>query len=119
MTGPTDKTPHRRVSDRGRRGQVVTWWREWGQLVTGVWLLIVSLAVLWVGVEFYKSQTATARAAKVSCQRSRQFGPRLIDFYEWAQFTLPSGERKHVLTKDEADLYRASIPKTCPGDPAR
>lgn len=117
MTGPTDKTPARRTGDQGTKGKFVSWWREWGQLVTGVWLLIVSLTVAVVAIQFYNSQAATAKAAKSSCQRSRQFSPRLIDFYEWAQYTIPDGAGpRHVLSHREADLYRASIPTTCPGD---
>jgi hypothetical protein len=116
MTGPTDRTPTRRLSDHGAKGRFVAWWREWGQLVTGVWLLIVSFAVLLVGVEFYKSQAATSRAAKEACVRSRQFGPRLIDFYESAQYRVPSGAVRHVLTHREAGQYRQSIPTSCPGD---
>ena len=116
MTGPTDRTPHRRVTDHGAKGRFVGWWREWGQLVTGIWLIIVSVAVFVVGIQFYKSQADTAKAAKQACIRSRQFSPRLIDFFEFGQYVLPDGQRKHVLSHREAAAYRASIPKTCPGD---
>lgn len=113
--------PQRRESDRGTFRRVLAWWHDWGQLVVGiiavsaaVGLLIVGLEVKGIEQQNARQRTATALAARQSCIRSRQFGPRLIDFYEYAQYTLPRGQRRHVLTHRQAAQYRASIPKTCP-----
>jgi hypothetical protein len=104
MTGPAQRIPHRRASDQGRLGRFRSWWTEWGQLIMGAWLLVVSIVVLWVAVGFWQSQRDTARAARVSCERSKAFGPRVADDYE----------KRGVFTRRELDDYRSSIPRRCP-----
>lgn len=49
-------------------------------------------------------QKATAAAAKVSCQRTRQYGPAFADYFESVG----------VFSAKDAAAYRSSIPKTCP-----
>lgn len=109
MTGPTDKTPHRRTSDQGRKGRARSWWRDYGQLVTGTWLIVVSIVSFWVAIEFYQSQAATSRAAKLNCQRARAYGPALANFFE----------RERAFPGRVLEQYRRTIPKTCPGDPGQ
>lgn len=107
MTGPAKPSPRRRTSDNGWRGSVIAWWRAYGQLFMGAWLLIVSLIVLWVAIRFQQSQAATEHAAQVNCERSRIYGPGLADFFE----------REHAFPAPAIEQYRASIPKACPGSP--
>lgn len=125
MTGPHDDTPARRATDQGALGKARAWWRKWGQLIIGVSVLALAIATFAIGLEvraysqaraqdaaavrLIASQQAaqqqqTAHAAKVSCQRSMQYGHALADFFE----------RERVLSPAAADAYRASIPKSCP-----
>lgn len=104
MTGPARRIPTRRASDKGILGRVRAWWDEWGQLLMGAWLLVVSAVVLWVAVSFYQSQRDTAQAAKVACQRSKKLGPQIADYYA----------RDPAFPQDVLVLYRRTIPKTCP-----
>lgn len=97
-------TPRRRLEDQGRRGRVLAAWRRWGQLATGLWLVVVSVAVMVVSVAFLREQDRTRDAARASCERARSFGPALARAYQ----------RYAILTPAELRAYRATIPETCP-----
>jgi hypothetical protein len=95
--------PSQREADRGRLGRALGWYQRWGLLLTGLWLIGVSLAVLVVAVAFVRSQQTTERNARVACVRGMQIGPWIVKDYEQRQ-ALPSS----VL-----EQYRKLIPKTC------
>jgi hypothetical protein len=69
-----------------------------------LWLIAVSVAVLVVAVAFVRSQQATQRAARASCERSREFGPPLADAYG----------KYGILNDRQLKAYRATLPKSCP-----
>lgn len=94
----------RRLSDQGRGGRIRAFWHQWGNLVTGVWLIIVSVAVLWIGVAFAHNQKTTADSARDSCRRALKFGPALADAYE----------RYDILNPQQLAAYRATLPRSCP-----
>jgi hypothetical protein len=100
---PAD-TPRRRTADQGRIGRLLAFWRAWGLLVTGVWLIAVSACLLVVAVAFYSTQSATEESARVSCERSRVFGPAIANAYE----------RFEILTPEQLEAYRQTIPTACP-----
>jgi hypothetical protein len=107
VTHPPSK--QRRSVDQGPLRGLRAWWERWGDLITAVWLFAVTVVLLWVAIGFKHSQSATATAAKVNCQRSRVYGPGLADFLE----------REHAFPPPVLDKYRLTIPKVCPGDPGR
>jgi hypothetical protein len=98
-----EQHPKRRVGDYGWVGRVLAWYRRWGLLITGLWLIGVSIAVLVVAVAFVDSQQATERNARVACVRSKEIGPWVIRDYADRRVLPPA-----VLAK-----YRELIPKTC------
>lgn len=111
MTGPARRIPARRASDKGRWGQIRAWWDEWGQLIMGAWLGTISVVVVVIALLVWQQQAAsnrrdaaTAKAAKVSCQRSRTLGPQLADYYA----------RDPAFPQDVLALYRRTIPRACP-----
>lgn len=105
MTGPAEPCgPRRRSEDKGRLGKFRAWWREWGQLITGAWLILISCVLLWVAVSFVRSKSATDTAARDSCNRSRIFGPPIANAYE----------KFGVLNTEQLKAYRATIPDVCP-----
>lgn len=126
MTGQRPNNPARRLGDRGIVGRFQTWWWGVGQPILGIFVLLLGVGLFVVGLEVRgfsesrardaavvrqlaeqnaKQQAATAKAARISCNRSRQFGPVIADFYE-----------KNGLNPRLIVQYRASIPKVCPGD---
>lgn len=100
----TDPLPQRRDADHGPLGRLKAFWHQWGTLIQGVWLIIVSAAILIVAVAFYGSQHATDQAAREACVRSRQFGPPLADAYA----------RYRILNPAQLRAYRATLPDSCP-----
>lgn len=103
MTHP-EQTPQRRKVDRGHFRRLRAWWERWGGLVNSLWLFAVTAVVLVVAVQFWHSQAATATAARVACERSRDLGPPVLADYQ----------HRHVLTVKQLERYRTLIPKTCP-----
>lgn len=125
MTGQIRTTPQRRAEDASRFARARAWWQRNGPLVMGPILLVIGIVVVVIAfkVKDYSEQRArdaeavrvialqqaeqqkqTAAAARLSCQRTRQYGPALADYYE----------RERVLPLRVIDEYRRSIPKTCP-----
>lgn len=111
MTGPVADTPQRRKEDAGLLGRARAWWSRWGQIITGVWLFAISLIVVVIALQVRGQQAAsdrrdaaTAAAAKISCQRSRELGPPLADFLE----------REHAFPATVIARYRSTIPRSCP-----
>lgn len=96
--------PRRRLADHGRVGAFLAWWREWGSLITGVWLIAISAVLLVVAFAFYGSQSANARSSQLACERSREFGPALANAYE----------RYRILNPRQLQAYRQTIPSRCP-----
>lgn len=104
MTGPTEEVPRRRAGDDTAKGRLVAWWRRWGQLITGVWLMLVSTILTVLALGFYQQKSDTANAARISCQRSKALGPKLADYYA----------RDPAFPQDVLKLYRRTIPHVCP-----
>jgi hypothetical protein len=52
----------------------------------------------------WDTQRSTAKAAKAACERSREFGPALVDGLE----------RQRTVPPDVIRFYRRTIPKVCP-----
>lgn len=96
--------PGRRETDHTRRAKVLAFWRDWGSLVVGVGLILVSLVVLKVALEQRDDDRRTEAAARASCERTKEFGVPIADFFE----------REGVLTTEQLAAYRRSIPKQCP-----
>lgn len=113
MTHPPT-TPQRRKEDQGPLRGLRAWWERWGGLFKGIWGIALSIVLTWAALGVRASQHETDVAARSACVRAKQFGPRLIDFYEFSQFTRPDGVRQHVLTHKQAGQYRRQIPRTCP-----
>jgi hypothetical protein len=101
MTG--EHHQRRRIGDHGIVGRMLAWYRRWGLLITGLWLIFVSVAVLIVAVAFVDSQKTTECNARVACIRSKEIGPYVIEDYQ-ARGVLPP----KVLVK-----YQALIPTSC------
>lgn len=115
MTHPPVKPQRRRV-DHGPFSGVRAWWERWGDLATGLWLVGVTVVLVWVAVGFYQSQRRQERDSAVaayqstlSCRRSRAFGPPLADAYG----------RFRILNTEQLENYRATIPEKCPPLPPR
>lgn len=125
MTGQTPDHPARRVGDRGVCARALAWFKRWKDLIVAVVLLPTAAATVFLGVKTYALQSqrasdaqivrelaqaqaasaeATAKAAKVQCQRSRVLGPKLADYYA----------RDPLFPRDVLEQYRRTIPKTCP-----
>jgi hypothetical protein len=92
-----------------------SWWLHVVIVLMGVGLAVSYYFLIPVVRQQSQQARETAAAARSSCIRSKQFSPRLIDFFEYAVYTLPNGQRHHVFTPAQAAAYRAQIPKTCPG----
>lgn len=103
MTEHAVPQPRRRLADHGRAGRALAWFREWGLLVLGVWLVCVSAVLIWVAINFAQSQKQTESNARQACVRARDIGPEIVMDYE----------RRHVLTPRVLAEYRALIPKSC------
>jgi hypothetical protein len=106
-----DVSVRTRAGDGGAWARARAWWAQWGELIKGICGVSAAVACIIYAPLVYslqrsrdEQQKATAKAAKVSCQRSMQYGHPLADFLE----------RERVLSPKDADAYRASIPKSCP-----
>lgn len=116
MTDPASRHPLRRLSDQGRVNRAIAWWREYGALIAGVWLIVVSAAVLAIAWKVrqdenvrHRQEVATAVAARSSCLRSKKVGPAIV--IDW--------ERRGVLPHTTAQQYLASIGRPCPPPPSK
>lgn len=96
--------PRRRAEDHGLRARVRAFWDRWGQLITGIWLIMVSTGLILIAIQFYSGKSATDTAARVACDRGRKFGPPLADYYA----------RENVFTQEQLAEFRALIPTKCP-----
>ncbi len=83
--------------------EIKLWWREWGLLVQGVGLLLVAFVLTAVILVYVSDQKASTVTARTACERTRKFGPGIVDFFE----------REKALSPSALAEYRASIPKTC------
>jgi hypothetical protein len=81
------------------RLRLARWWRLWGFL-TAFASLTNAAALYWQ----WDTQRSTAKAAKAACERSREFGPALVDGLE----------RQRTVPPDVIRFYRRTIPKVCP-----
>lgn len=98
--------PARRSTDgRYRRMRAAReWWARWGQLVTGIWLLVLS-AVMTVALIVYAiDQHQAAQAARASCNRTKELGP----------YAVKDAEHRHVYPPKQLKIAKATIPKSCP-----
>lgn len=98
------RTERTRAGDHGWTGRLHVWLHDWEGLVVGVWLILVSVAVVVVTIAFVSDQNATDRAARVSCERARIFSPAIADAYA----------KYKILTPAQVKAYRQSIPEHCP-----
>lgn len=104
MTGPTFAHPQRREEDHTWFARGRAWWTRNWSIIAGVWLAFLSAWVIWVSNEVRLSEKESNAAAKVSCERSREFAPRVADDYE----------RRGVFPPSVIAKYRGSIPEVCP-----
>lgn len=106
MTGPDPALPlpRNRAHDQGRRGSIRQWWHDWGQLLTGVCLIAMAATLVILGFQISGLRTNTDQAARVSCERSRAFGPYLARDYK----------ARGVLPPNVLELYTTTIPVKCP-----
>lgn len=115
MTGPQGDNRQTRAGDADAelsyRERVLVFWRRWGQLIIGAWLITISLFVLLIALEVRsvqldkkRQEMLTAKVARQACERSKALGPSLVLDYQ----------RRKVLTGADLTLYRSLIPKTCP-----
>lgn len=132
MTGLHADPPRRRAEDKGTLiGRFTGWWRRWKDPIIAPLAILTAIACLYLGYRVYEfnkdraqdakvvrvivqeqakisaareaDARATATAARISCMRSRQFGPVIADFY------LKNGLDPKLIAR-----YRETIPKTCP-----
>jgi hypothetical protein len=82
---------------------ILHWWRTWGNLILGVWLISVTLVLVAVISVYSIDQRNTAENARASCERSQEFGPALARAYL----------RYRILTPEQVKAYRATIPTNC------
>ena len=102
-TATADPPPRRRLEDQGRLGATIAWWTRYGQLITGLWLIVVSGAVLALALNVRSDQQRTRWQARDACQRTRAFAPSLAKAYA----------RYSILTAAELAQYRRTIPRSC------
>lgn len=93
----------RRLSDHGFAGSALAWFKEWGLLVLGSWLCVVSVVLIWVAVNFAESQNRTEHNAYVACVRSQLIGPSVVKDYE----------DRGALPPAVLAAYKKLIPKDC------
>lgn len=87
------------------------------QVATGALLVAVSVFLVVIALIVFRQQSnestqrhAEAKTVRLSCTRSRKFGPPLIDFLERAESKL----RVDALPPAVIVYYRSTIPKSCP-----
>lgn len=95
--------PHRRLSDQSTKERLFTWWHKNGVAIVGYGLILVSVLLMVVAVQFYSSQASTRHQAKAACERSLRFGPELAKAYAKYQ----------ILTPAALAEYKAGIPTKC------
>lgn len=111
MTTPTRAGDLDDTGARKRAGRVRGWWREYGQLLLGAWLIAVSLFVA-QQARLYRHDQQRLRVEAVHarkqsqelCKRARIFGPPIAHAYA----------KYHILTPAQVQAYRSSIPVACP-----
>lgn len=104
MVRSAERHPGERLDDQGRKARLRAFWQRWGQLITGVWLIVVSLSILAVALVVRNEQSARDASSRVQCERTMLFGPPLADYLE----------REGVLSIELARKYRETIPSRCP-----
>ena len=101
------------------------WFVRWKDLIvaaTACTAAVISIVAAWFVYDFNRSRAEdqrvvrviaeqqahsakeTAAAAKLSCERTREYGPGLADDYE----------RRGVFTHEQIQRYRKTIPSSCP-----
>lgn len=102
----TDPEPTRRATDRlhPRLLALHRWWENWGQLLSGIWLIIVSIVLASAVIIYAVDSHDSAIALKASCIRTKKFGPALAVAYA----------KYHILTAEQLVEYRKTIPTKCP-----
>jgi TRAP-type C4-dicarboxylate transport system permease large subunit len=112
MTPPP--VPARRAGDGSRGRRAMAWLQRWGLLIEGLVLLIVCV-VIGIGTYRYaQDQKDTTQAARVSCERSKKFGPYLVRKYSvdhtFGGAAIHSGDTEAGLLRS----YAETIPTDCP-----
>lgn len=81
-------------------GRVIMWLAITAFVVATIAAGIGTTAIVLVS----EQASRAADTSRASCQRTRRFGPPLADYYE----------RDHVLSRDQIQAYRETIPGSCP-----
>lgn len=111
-----------RLPNRARR-RLRSFNQKWGdvvQVVVGTLVVALAAVVVLIALEIRSSSRDTEVTARVSCERARQFGPALADFYDrqGAFEGLTPPVRAFYLREEiplpTPKLYLATIPETCP-----
>lgn len=103
-TGPNH--PLRREADRASWfARSRAWWRLSGPLILGPLYILLAAWLFFVSVKVYAQDSATDTAARVNCERAREFGPYIANDFE-ARSVFP--------TKTIMGRYRLLIPRECP-----
>jgi hypothetical protein len=108
MTERRDLRPHNRARRRlkdfvDRWGDVIT--LLFAALIVGLAgaVFVIALSIRSSSIQDQKNSAAARTTSRTSCQRTRTFGPPLADAYE----------RFHILTPDQLEKYRETIPARC------
>ena len=84
-------SPHRRSSDATRRARLLAWWRTYWELVTGVWLILLTAGMFFFGFRAYETHRQFIQRERI-CSDTNQ-GDACRELYERIERSLTLDQR--------------------------